>query len=82
MSIRREQIPVEAGTLVQGAGYIHRDKPLISMGTIKDNYDLQFANRSSSYLVMAMCILRPRQISNNAAENPSCSGLGTKNRPR
>lgn len=54
MSIRREQIPMKAGTLVQGAGYIHRDKPLLSMETIEDNYDLQFANRFSSSLVIAM----------------------------
>lgn len=82
MSIRKEQITVKAGTLVQGAGYIHEYKPLFSMETIKHNYDLQFANRLSSYLVIAMYNLRPRQISSNATGSPACFGLGTKKRPR
>ena len=69
MSIRREQISVKAGTVVQGARYIHGDKPLVSMEKVKGNYDLQFANGLSSYLRIATYILRPEQISGNARQS-------------
>ena len=56
MSIRREQISVKARIVVQGAGYTHGDKPLVSMEKVKGNYDLQFANVLSSYLCIATYI--------------------------
>lgn len=49
---------------------------------IKGNYDLQLAGRFSNYLLIAIYILRPKQISSNAPESPACFGLRTKNRPR
>lgn len=78
ISIRREQIPVKAGTVVQGARYIHGDKPLVSTEKVEGNYDLQFANGLSSYLHIATYMLRPEQITGGATESPACFGVRTK----
>lgn len=82
VSIRREQILVKTGTVVQGARYIHGDKPLASMENVKGNYDLHFANVLSSYLCITTYInTRANQWQCHKLQLALVSGQ-RKNRPR